>query len=839
LQGRCLLARGLASQQDVAQAWATLQQHGGGQDLCALLVSWGRLSPQHAADVRREVTRATSSGGWPTLPASATSAADQTVVAAPPGLGPTDRTVLATPPGAGPTDQTVLAGPPGSLAPPHETVAESHETLDAGLGDFGRYELKGELSRGGMGVVYRARHRRLGQEVALKVILQRSASAEQLSRFDREAKTLARLEHPNIVRVTDYGDTDGVPFFAMQLVKGRDLKKLVDQHLKRHRRPPDPAWVARIMTPIAEALVACHEQGVIHRDLKPHNVLVERKTEQPVLVDFGLVRQDDPEATEAKRMIASVDPTADASLTQAGALLGTPGYMAPEQVDAEDFGEVDDHTDVWGFGATLFYCLTGKPPYDGTTAVNVYKKILTEDPPDVAHVRRGIPGWLASLCRQCLDRNPRGRPSMEEVHQSLLAHTRSRRGAYAAAAGVILLFAAANVTWWLWPNPGVESVAPLPAWTSEAEVRVHGTTVSAGARVVLEHERESGWEVVKAERLPARGFDWTVALAPGANRFRIVVEDADEEPTLLEIGRDMDAPKLRLDHLQGGGVILPTPTTPVSGVVLDDSPVEVWVDGQPADVQDDGAFRIAVPAKAPPHDVTVRVRDAGGRVVEEVRRIHRHLAALFDRQAWQEAPVELQDLAIAEAAAELGEAYHLELVHVFECGGEAHRIAVFVHRATGAYLHLVPGGEYWIGNQNPSLIYGRQWDIAAREFEFLRSLGGTPEHHPAKKDPNARPPATYDPDSVMGNERPKRKLRIPPFLIGATELLEREWAAVEGAPEARLGPNDQVANDDPQVWIDWDTTQEWLELAGGGLAPAPFTSGATTPTGTAATRSSG
>src|SRR5262249_53633435 len=174
----------------------------------------------------------------------------------------------------------------------------------------GAYEIEGELGRGGMGVVYRARHQKLGHEVALKIMLAGShASEQELARFHLEAAAVARLKHPGIVHIHEFGEHDGRPFFSLELVEGGSLAA----RLKAGQLPAREA--AALVEKVARAMAHAHEHGIVHRDLKPANVLLTREGE-PKVADFGL----------AKNMGA-------AGATQSGALVGTPAYMAPEQAE--------------------------------------------------------------------------------------------------------------------------------------------------------------------------------------------------------------------------------------------------------------------------------------------------------------------------------------------------------------------------------------------------------------------------------------------------------------------------------------------------------------------------
>lgn len=223
---------------------------------------------------------------------------------------------------------------------------------------FGDYELLDELGRGGMGVVYRARQISLDRIVAVKMILRgQLASAEDRNRFRAEAEAAARLAHPGIVPVYEVGECNGRPYFSMKYIEGVTLSDVMAQ------QPLPSRQAAEILEQVSTAIHFAHENGVLHRDLKPSNILIDHEG-RPHVTDFGL----------AKRI------TESASLTKSGAILGTPSYMAPEQA-AGARGQVGPASDVYSLGAILFYMLTGRPPFQASTAVDTVLLVLEQEPP--------------------------------------------------------------------------------------------------------------------------------------------------------------------------------------------------------------------------------------------------------------------------------------------------------------------------------------------------------------------------------------------------------------------------------------------------------------------------
>ena len=242
------------------------------------------------------------------------------------------------------------------------------------------YEILGELGRGGMGVVYKARQLRLNRVVALKMILSGSyAGVTDLARFQKEAQALARVQHPNIVQVHEVGEHDGVPFFSLEFCGGDSLKK------KLNGTPLPAREAAQLVETLARAMHLAHEQHIIHRDLKPANVLLTENG-TPKITDFGLAKKLD-----------------EAGETQSGAILGTPSYMAPEQASGRT-KELSPATDVYALGTILYECLTGRPPYTSATPMDTVLQVLTEEVVPPKRLNAKVPRDLETICLMCLQK---------------------------------------------------------------------------------------------------------------------------------------------------------------------------------------------------------------------------------------------------------------------------------------------------------------------------------------------------------------------------------------------------------------------------------------------------
>ncbi|MCU0723568.1 MAG: serine/threonine protein kinase, partial [Planctomycetes bacterium] len=339
-------------------------------------------------------------------------------------------------------DTVDSSAPPAATRRLPGTAPGTSSPTRPATGTVGPYRIEGELGRGGMGVVYRAFHPGLKRTVALKVLIAgEDASAEAIARFHREAEAVAKLgHHPNIVPVYDIGSEGHRHYFAMHLVEGRSLDQAIDEGTIS---PPE---AARIAKKIAEALSHAHERGVLHRDVKPANILMARAqadaaknpksqipnpneipnlkfqrplpegeaetskgtrkgTEigswplevgssareggEPMLTDFGLAK----------------DVSAETKVTRTGVTLGTPNYMPPEQAEGR-ISAIDARSDVYGLGATLYEMLASRPPFEGPTAMEVLRRVVLTDPVSPARANPAVGRDLETICLKCLEKDP-------------------------------------------------------------------------------------------------------------------------------------------------------------------------------------------------------------------------------------------------------------------------------------------------------------------------------------------------------------------------------------------------------------------------------------------------
>ena len=261
----------------------------------------------------------------------------------------------------------------------NETAPIAHDVL--AQPKIPPYQIEGELGSGGMGVVYKAYDPRLEREVALKIL--RVSDEESLKRFLREARAQARLDHPNVVKVYEVGEHQGLYYIAMQYVPGRTLGELAPTLNLEEK--------IHLMIQVAEALHDAHAHGLVHRDIKPSNIMVmftETGERRPYLMDFGLARE-----------------LAASHLTATGVVVGTPQYMAPEQARGE-IHRIDRRTDVYSMGATLYEVVTGTPPFEGESSLTVLMQVLDREPPSPRQRRPDLPADLETIIMKCLEKDP-------------------------------------------------------------------------------------------------------------------------------------------------------------------------------------------------------------------------------------------------------------------------------------------------------------------------------------------------------------------------------------------------------------------------------------------------
>src|SRR5690349_5922029 len=259
------------------------------------------------------------------------------------------------------------------------------------LKTLGRYNIERVLGKGAMGVVYEGVDPRLGRRVAIKTILKshldEDTAKDYSMRFVREAQAVARLNHPNIVQVYDFGEEGDIAYLVMEFIKGKELKTFFDANERF-----DLKEAVRIMCELCDALDFAHSAGIIHRDIKPANVMLDAQA-RTKLTDFGVARVQDSDRTSVER-------------TQAGTMVGTPAYMSPEQITG---GQIDKRTDVFSAGIILYQFLTGEKPFTGSGAWTIAKKIIQEEPPLPSSLNNAVTALFDAVVNKALAKNPEQR----------------------------------------------------------------------------------------------------------------------------------------------------------------------------------------------------------------------------------------------------------------------------------------------------------------------------------------------------------------------------------------------------------------------------------------------
>jgi serine/threonine protein kinase len=291
-----------------------------------------------------------------------------------------------------------------ALEPGFSAIDSAAVSPDSSLKQFGDYELLQELGHGGMGVVYKARQKKLNRTVALKMLLLGQFSSEQsVKRFEREAQAAAALHHPNIVSIYDVGEIEGQHYFTMEYVEGHSLASVLRDG------PLPPREAAQYCRSIAEAIGAAHAAGILHRDLKPSNIVID-PFDQPRITDFGLAKRfsEAPgSASATQHPDSSIQPPVP-DITLTGQILGSPNYLAPE-LAAGKLAEVGPTCDLFSIGAILYECLTGRPPFMAATVQETLLRIRDTEPVAPRIFNGSVPRDLETICIKCLQKEPQRR----------------------------------------------------------------------------------------------------------------------------------------------------------------------------------------------------------------------------------------------------------------------------------------------------------------------------------------------------------------------------------------------------------------------------------------------
>jgi WD40 repeat protein/tRNA A-37 threonylcarbamoyl transferase component Bud32 len=366
---------------------------------------------------------------------------------------------------------------------------------------FGAYELIEEVARGGMGIVYKARQIKVNRIVAVKVLAAGAfASRDFLQRFRTEAETVASLNHPNIVPIYEVGDCAGQPFFSMRFVEDGPLSK----RLADRSSPMAQPEAVRLLVTLAHAVQFAHQRGILHRDIKPGNVLLSAEGE-PLLTDFGLAKLMEKEST----------------LTRTLAMLGTPSYMSPEQARGEA-RQLTTAVDIYGLGAVFYELLTGRPPFAGGTTMETVRQVLESEPLRPSTLRSGIDRDLETICLKCLEKEPSHRYASAEALAADLERWRRQEPIVARPVGT-----GERITKWVRrrPKPAALIAVTLLAVAAAAFTLLASNVRLGKARVNEAHLRQQAED--KAEESRRRLVRLNV------NTGNRLVENGDPHEALL------------------------------------------------------------------------------------------------------------------------------------------------------------------------------------------------------------------------------------------------------------------------------------------------------------------
>ncbi|MDF1660572.1 MAG: bifunctional serine/threonine-protein kinase/formylglycine-generating enzyme family protein [Planctomycetota bacterium] len=650
------------------------------------------------------------------------------------------------------------------------------------IGDgFAHFKILDTIGAGGMGAVYRVLNQRTGAEVALKILMNSGQDKELEIRFQREAQALKELFHPNIVEVGEAGVHNGVLFFSMELLQGQSLKTLLKTSFRSEDGFPDLEKLIDLFIDISDALAYCHKHGIVHRDIKPDNIVIENETERVILVDFGLARWLE-------------SPLDVESLTKSTDFLGTPHYMSPEQVGIfPERVRITEKTDVWSLGVMLFHALTGRMPFEGESHYNLFAAMVHHDPKSLSEYIPDLPKWLEQLCSDCLQKEAVQRPGMTDICERLTNGRENTQRRVVRTKSYWVLLASA-ILCLLLPIAlyhyftGQEALTLKlkgngPRYLKSPVTVIRGRATPVGAKIIF-----NGRQSCFTDRNGY--FEKEVKIGGGEEEISITLKYGDERlKATIPVIVDGVPPKIEMKDLSESKLNLVDGR--IEGRLIDDNPRDhIIVDGEIVMLKE-GRFSIDLGSPSKEQTLLVRAFDKAG---HESRKSYRLLGKaafarlqkrlLADRKAWAKANIETLDLIIARVSAVLKKDFDYLETKPYKCGGESHRIASFRHKKTKIVFSLLPGGTFLMGRKKEDCPYEKVVTESREVFDN-----------------------SWDRAVIT---TPVQKVRIPAFLMGRYELRREIWMRMLGASDKSF-PNHPVKN------ISWKAIKMWLTSVGGGL----------------------
>lgn len=627
------------------------------------------------------------------------------------------------------------------------------------------YELGKELGRGAFGVVFEALQRNSKRAVALKIMLSRGASDPvQVSRFMREGQALARLDHPGIAKVYSFDSEDGNYWMAMELIHGEELSSVVKARVRLGKEFSIEQGM-RWFQDLAEILDYCHEVQVAHRDLKPSNIIVEEGTNRLVLVDFGLLKSTDPMMT------------GQSQLTETGALIGTPAYMSPEQID-RSFGEMSNEVDIWALGATMFFCATGAPPFVGKSIPALCIKIMTSKAPVLTLGKTAEERNYSALVAKCLVKESKLRPLPQDLLKELHDFEQEERPQsmqnFLPFLLVFFVIAIGALSWTY--GSGETNVKDLSYKARQVEIK--GQVTHSRGRIEV-----NGRKVQVAEN---GSFSFHFESTETLEKISINLRYLDDHDCQALLQKSVSSAPDSVVTDDGADWRIHNTFAPrITGTVSDDA--ELMINSKVVKVVK-GYFEHKIIRGPKKSNVTLSDK-FGATVTRSIECIFpetfvARTKILENLRDWKKSDSRSQDIALAIILGKLGEKWRFKGSRTWTCGGQEYHIGTFVHFKSNIEFQLIPGGSFLMGSTDREIQYylDSVKDLKRKNTDEGGEFYWTP----------------YD------AEQPRHRVKIRPFLIAAFETSNSEWA--------RISSNFNTYNSKPFVFGTHKNIKKRLKL---------------------------